>query len=370
MADVTIDEFSPIVHHVAGAVAVPDGDPGGRAGVAWHYGSPLVEQRAIVGGAALVDRSHRRVIRVSGPDRLEWLNTLLSQKLDDAGAGVATEALDLDPQGRVLHHMGVSVLEDSVLLDVSPLGAESLHRFLTMMIFRSDVTVEFADLAIVSVLGPETGAVLAAAGLPDPDAGAVAVSDDGTVVRGTTWPATGSRDVFVPRDGRTEAWDRLVAAGATPTGLMAWEAERVVSLHPEPGLDIDEKMIPHEAPTWIGPAVHLDKGCYRGQETVSRVHNLGRPPRTLVLLHVDGSDSALPEPGDPVTAGKRTVGRVGTVVEHHELGPVALALVKRSSQEGVDLTAGGVAVAVDPSTVDRDESVRPGRAAVEKLRGR
>ncbi len=370
MAGVTFDEFSPIVHHVPGAVAVPEGDPGGRAGVAWHYGSPLVEQRAIAGAAALVDRSHRRVLRISGPDRLDWLNTLFSQKLDDAPAGYAAEALDLDPQGRVLHHMGVAVLGDSVLLDVSPLGAESLHRFLTMMIFRSDVVVEHADLAILSVVGPDAGDVLAAADLPDPGAGAVAVAGDGTPVRGAEWPASGARDVFVPRDGLVGAWDRLAAAGAKPTGLMAWEAERVTSLRPEPGLDIDEKMIPHESPAWIGPAVHLDKGCYRGQETVSRVHNLGRPPRTLVLLHVDGSDSELPEPGDPVVAGKRTVGRVGTVVEHHEYGPIALALVKRSSQEGVELTARGVAVAVDPATVDRDESVRPGRAAVDKLRGR
>lgn len=369
MAAVTFDEFSPIVHRVPGAVAVPEGDPGGRAGVAWHYGSPLVEQRAIADAAALVDRSHRRVLRVSGPDRLEWLNTLFSQKLDDAAPGLATEALDLDPQGRVLHHMGVSVLDDAVLLDVSPLGAESLHRFLTMMIFRSDVTVEHADLAILSVLGPESGEVLAAAGLTDPGAGAVAVCD-GTPVRGASWPAAGSRDVFVARGELTAVWDRLVDAGAKPTGLMAWEAERVASLHPEPGLDVDEKMIPHESPAWIGPAVHLEKGCYRGQETVSRVHNLGRPPRTLVLLHIDGSDSSLPGPGDPVVAGKRTVGRVGTVVDHHEYGPIALALVKRSSQEGVELTAGGVAVAVDPSTVDRDVSVRPGRAAVDKLRGR
>ncbi|HHT31406.1 MAG TPA: folate-binding protein, partial [Corynebacterium sp.] len=162
------DELSPIVQHVSGAVAVPERDPGGRAGVAWHYGSPLVEQRAMVDSAALVDRSHRRVLRISGPDRLEWLNTLFSQKLDDAVPGFASEALDLDPQGRILHHMGVSVLGDSVLLDVSPLGAESLHRFLTMMIFRSDVTVEHADLAMLSVVGPGSGEVLAAAGLPDP----------------------------------------------------------------------------------------------------------------------------------------------------------------------------------------------------------
>ncbi|WP_295624275.1 folate-binding protein YgfZ [uncultured Corynebacterium sp.] len=372
MASVAFDDLSPIVQHASGAVAVPEGDPGGRSGVAWHYGAPLVEQRALSESAALVDRSMRRVLRISGPDRLEWLNTLFSQKLDDAQPGRATEALDLDPQGRILHHMGVAVLADAVLLDVSATGAESLQKFLTMMIFRSDVTVEEADLAILSLVGPAAGDVLAAAGLSDPGALAVAEFDDGpaAVVRGATWPAAGSRDLFVERGRLTEAWDALVDAGAKPAGLMAWEAERVTSLHPEPGLDVDEKMIPHEAPEWIDDAVHLEKGCYRGQETVSRVHNLGRPPRTMVLLHLDGSDSTTPEPGDPVVAGKRTVGRVGTVVDHHEYGPIALALVKRSSQEGVDLTAGGVAASVDPATVDRDDQVRPGRAAVDRLRGR
>lgn len=83
---------------------------------------------------------------------------------------------------------------------------------------------------------------------------------------------------------------------------------------------------------WIGGpgagAVHLNKGCYRGQETVARVHNLGRPPRMLVLLHLDESVQR-PSTGDAVLAGGRTVGRLGTVVEHVELGPVALALLKR-----------------------------------------
>lgn len=335
-------------------------------------------------GAGVIDRSMRHVLRVSGPDRLEYLNTLLSQKLDDAAPGLATEALDLDPQGRVLHHMGVTVRESDVLLDVSAVGAESLNRYLTMMIFRSDVAIDDAGLAILSVAGPKADKVLAAAGLPQPavgaaDAASLADGDGspfaGAVVRRASWPGDGARDVFVARDNLTAAWDALVAAGAAPTGLMAWEAERVVALHGEPGLDVDEKMIPHECRAWIGgahdpAAVHLDKGCYRGQETVSRVHNLGRPPRTLVLLQLDGSAASLPEPGDPVEAGRRTVGRVGTVVDHCEYGPIALALVRRNSQEGVELTAGGAAAAVDPSTVDRDDGVRPGRAAVDKLRGR
>ncbi|WP_448852856.1 CAF17-like 4Fe-4S cluster assembly/insertion protein YgfZ [Corynebacterium sp. 335C] len=362
----TDDYRSTLLDHVPGAEPLAD-DPWGRSGVAWHVGDPLTEQRAFA-AAGLVDRSHRRVIRVAGPDRLEYLNTLLSQKLDDAAPGDVTEALDLDPQGRVLHHMAVTVRDDEVLLDVAPAQEATLLRFLTMMIFRSDVTVEAADLGILSIVGPEAGDVAERA------AGSL---DAAAVVRRVGWPAGGRVDVLVPRESLTSAWEALAAAGATPAGLMAWEAERVAALQPETGIDLDEKAIPHEAPRWIGDpavpgsgAVHLHKGCYRGQETVARVDNLGRPPRTLVLLHLDGSAAELPEPGAPVTAGRRTVGRVGTVVHHHELGPIALALVKRSAQEGQELACGGCAVAVDPDSVDRDDAVKPGRAAVDRLRGR
>lgn len=367
--------MSPIVSHVPGAVAVKPDDVGGRAGVAWHYGGPLVEQRHIHDDCAVVDRSNRKFLTITGKDRLTWLNTLFSQKLDDVAPGTVTEALDLDPQGRVLHHMCVTVLPDSVLLDVSPTGYASLLKYLTMMVFWSEVKIEESDRVIISVLGPNTPEVLRAAGLPFPQPGHAEHLGIDTVARHLPWPSGGCVDIIVPAASLPGAWDALVDAGAHPTGLMAWEAERVVSLRPEMSLDVDPKMIPHEAPRWIGSefdlaAVHLDKGCYRGQETVSRVHNLGRPPRTLVMLQLDGSASELPETGDDIVAGKRRVGRVGTVVQHCDYGPIALALVKRSAQEGVELAVGECAVSVDPTTVDRDDAVRPGRAAVDKLRGR
>jgi folate-binding Fe-S cluster repair protein YgfZ len=94
--------------------------------------------------------------------------------------------------------------------------------------------------------------------------------------------------------------------------------------------------------------VHLHKGCYRGQETVARVHNLGRPPRRLVMLNLDGSVGTLPEPGEPVTSGAgRAVGRLGTIAQHHELGPIALALIKRSVEAGTPLLVGGIDAVVD-----------------------
>ena len=189
-------------------------------------------------------------------------------------------------------------------------------------------------------------------------------------------------DLVVPRD-QVPAWQqRLQAAGLRPAGVWTYEAHRVAGLRPRLGVDTDERTIPHEV-GWIGTAVHLDKGCYRGQETVARVHNLGRPPRMLVLTHLDGSVSR-PITGAPITAGGRAVGRLGTVVDHVDLGPVALALVKRGLAADTPLTVNAddagdersreeqkteVALTIDPDTVPVADGVGAGRVAVDRLRG-
>src|SRR3954452_9959264 len=143
---------------------------------------------------------------------------------------------------------------------------------------------------------------------------------------------------------------------------MAFEALRVESRRPRVHLDTDERTIPHEV-GWIPSAVHLTKGCYRGQETVARVANLGRPPRRLVVLHLDGGDEHLPAPGDPVLRDGRAIGRVGSVVQHHELGPVALALVKRSVPVDAELVAGegehASPALIDPENYDPDDGAPP-----------
>src|SRR5690606_35699765 len=178
-------------------------------------------------------------------------------------------------------------------------------------------------------------------------------------------------DLLVPREALESWWEKLTAAGAREAGTLAFEALRVEAQRPRLQLDTDEKTIPHEV-GWIGSAVHLSKGCYRGQETVARVANLGRPPRRLVLLHLDAGDETLPVPGDPVLRDGRAVGRVGTVAVHHELGPVALALDKRNVPADPELTARAddraAPVAIDPSSIPPEQDAPPpGRAA--QLRG-
>ncbi|HET9257034.1 MAG TPA: folate-binding protein [Pseudonocardiaceae bacterium] len=341
---------SPLLE-LPGAVPPPARSP--DPGVAWHHGDPLGEQRAAERGAVVVDRSNREILAVPGEDRLSWLHTITSQHLLALGEGGNTEALVLDLRGHVEHHAVISHRDGTVWLDTEPGRAGALLAYLNSMVFWSKVEPReaTAELAVLSLLGPGTGEVITQAG----------------ELGGFARVSEGHADLLVPRDELTQAWHALVAAGAAPAGTWAYEALRVAALQPRLGVDTDERTIPHEV-GWIGSAVHLDKGCYRGQETVARVANLGRPPRRMVLLHLESPEHA-PATGDPVQADGRVVGRVGTVATHYELGCVALALLKRSQDPAAPLLAGESAASVDPASIPPDTGEPPGRAALRRLRG-
>lgn len=355
-----------------GAIAAPPGSL--DEGVAWHYGDPFTEQRAAARSLAVVDRSNRAVLTVSGEDRLTWLHSLTSQHLTELPDGASAESLLLDVNGRVEEHFILSDLDGVCWLDTEAAHGPTLLGYLTKMVFWSKVEPASGNLAVLSLLGPGIDSPELAALIPVPsEAYATAALPGGGFVRRMPWPGGGSIDVLVPR-AELGTWWRDLTAVAAPAGIWAYEAIRVESLRPRLSVDTDERTIPHEVP-WIGGpaeagAVHLDKGCYRGQETVARVHNLGKPPRHLVLIHLDGSADGRPETGDDVTAGGRAVGRVGTVVEHHELGPIALALVRRALTADTELVAGPCAASIDPSSMPSHDGFQAGRAAVDRLRGR
>ena len=309
------DYQSPLLQ-LPGAVA---GD-GLDAPVAAHYGSFNGEQRTLESGAGFVDLSHRGVVRISGPDRLTWLHSLTSQHLEHLQPGVATGALVLSPQGHVEHALFGTDDGEAFTAHVEPGEAPALVEWLDRMRFM--MRVEVAD-----------------------------VTDELAVVWRPAARVEGvpySGYVLVPRG---ELGTFAQAAGPA-CGMWAFEALRIARGEPRLGLDTDHRTIPNEA-GWIGPAVHLDKGCYRGQETVARVHTLGRPPRRLTLLHLDGSDNRLPARGSElVSADGKVVGFVGTSARHHELGPIALAMVKRNVAVDAVLETDGVVasqeVVVDP----------------------
>ena len=329
------------------------------AGTAWHYGDPIGEQRAADRGAILLDCSNRSVLTVSGPDRLTWLHTLTSQFLSTLTDGEFTQALVLSPQGHVEHHFVVTDIDDVSYLDTEPGAGTALLGYLDGMRFWSKVEVadRTAELAVLSLLGPLAWHVAEQAlQLTDPGNARAGQLVGGGVVRRNE----DSVDLLVPRSELGRVASALVSAGAVPAGSWAADALRIPTRRPRWGVDTDDRTIPNEV-EWLVTAVHLEKGCYRGQETVARVHNLGRPPRRLVMLNLDGSASGLPETGDPVTTAEgRVVGRVGSVSQHHEDGPIALALIKRSVDAGTPLLAGTVDAAIDPAdAIDESATATP-----------
>ncbi len=318
------------------AVSTPvSADPPDSA-VAGHYGDPYLEQRRLAAGVGRVDLSHRPVVRITGRDRLSWLHSLLSQHVANLAPGDSTEALVLSPQGHVEHHLHLLETGTEVLAHLEPGTAEGLLSFLDGMRFMLRVEVSLAsELAVVWEPAGSSPYPLTATGF--------------------------GRYLLAPRE------EVAALVDSAPAGVMALEALRVAARRPRLGIDTDHRTLPHEV-GWLRTAVHLDKGCYRGQESVARVHNLGRPPRRLVLLHLDGTDSVLPAVGDPVLLGDREVGRCGTAVRHHELGPLALALVKRQVPDDAELLVGGVAASIDPSD-EPDVPESPARAAAAARAG-
>ncbi|HEU4347826.1 MAG TPA: folate-binding protein [Actinoplanes sp.] len=338
-------------------VAIEDLTPeSADAGVAAHYGDPMREQRLLETAVGLVDRSNRDVIAVPGEERASWLHTLTTQHLSDLRAGQSSELLVLSPHGHVEQHAYVTEDGATAWLDTEPGAGEGLLKYLEMMRFftRVDPRDASREMAVYSLVGP--GAVDVIRDLAEPRVGAVpgpkfaagsvppgptalyAVREiDGVLARRVPLGV----DLLVPRGRRLDL-------DLPRAGLWAYEAIRVARRIPRLGWETDHRTIPAEA-GFVATAVHLDKGCYRGQETVARVHHLGRPPRRLVLLHLDGvATDQPPAQGTPVELDGRPVGFVGTAVRHHELGMIALAVIKRNVAGDARLRVGESAAAIDP----------------------
>ena len=277
------------------------------AGAVWHYGDPLREQRSLLAGRAGVDLSHRPVFAVAGPERLSWLNAITSQELATLPPGEPTISYVLDPQGRISHVFG-GVDDGEVLwCHTEPGRLGPLLAWLRRMVFAARVELrEPTDVVLA----------LAPGGL-------------------------------APTLVASEELDDLL--GPERAGVWAMEAVRIAAGMPRIFVDTDERTIPNELANpeqeRLGPAVHLKKGCYPGQETVARVYNLGRPPRRLTKLHLDGSTEELPTVGAEVLFEGRPVGRMGSAQRHFEEGPIGLALLKRSLPVDAELEVDGIAAA-------------------------
>jgi folate-binding protein YgfZ len=290
------------------AVLVEDGPD---KGAIWHFGEPVKEQRAIEAGKAWADLSHLSVVAVSGDDRLKWLHDLTTQFLTDLEVGIWKDAMILDPKGRVEYQFNLVDDGSTTFLTLDPGYAQTLVAYLTKMKFMLKVDVRDATSEF---------AVLRAPG---------AATD------------IGGPYALVPR-AEVAQMAQTFGAVATQVGTWALDAERVAAGRPRIAFETDHKSIPNELGVLNG-AVHMNKGCYRGQETVAKIFNLGNPPRRLVMLHLDGSDVGFPATGTKIENDGVVVGFIGTVARHHELGTIALAMIKRNTPTDATLSVDGIA---------------------------
>ena len=289
------------------AVLVEDGPD---KGAVWHFGEPVKEQRALEAGTAWADLSHFNIVAVTGEDRLKWLHDLTTQFVSDLQPGVWMPSLILDAQGHVEFQFNLVDDGTTTYLVLDPGYVEKLVEYLTKMKFMLRVDVRDASSEFV---------VLRAPGVADEIGGPFAL---------------------VPR-AEVEDMKQTFGGVATQVGTWALDAERVAKGRPRIGFETDHKSIPNELGV-LNTAVHMKKGCYRGQETVAKIFNLGNPPRRLVMLHLDGSDVGFPATGTKVENDGVVVGFVGTVARHHELGTIALAIVKRNTPTDATLTIDGI----------------------------
>jgi len=310
-------------------------------GVAAHYGDPMREQRVMSEQRSLVDRANRGVIKITGTDRLSWLHSLTSQDLERLTSGSTAQSLVLDPQGRLEHHLTLTDDGTATWIHVEPHTSKALVDYLNSMRFMLRVEVE--DLSGVLVVATLAGPL--GYKFEEPFGGTdAACSPSATLIPDVEAEAVMQGPFGIDLIVGTDATGKL-AATFPVAGMWAFEAARIAAHIPRPGLDSDHKTLPHEIGL-VDDAVHLNKGCYRGQETVARIENVGHPPRRLVFLHLDGSVDRLPAHGAPITTEDGTqVGFVGSAARHFELGPIGLGLIKRTVPTDATLLADGVAAA-------------------------
>ena len=289
------------------AVLVEDGPD---KGAVWHFGEPVKEQRALEAGTAWADLSHFNIVAVTGEDRLKWLHDLTTQFVSDLQPGVWMPSMILDAKGHVEFQFNLVDDGTTTYLVLDPGYVDQLVEYLTKMKFMLRVDVRDASSEFV---------VLRAPGVAD---------------------AIGGPFALVPRV-EVDEMKQTFGGVATQVGTWALDAERVAKGRPRIGFETDHKSIPNELGV-LNTAVHMKKGCYRGQETVAKIYNLGNPPRRLVMLHLDGSDVGFPAAGTKVENDGVVVGFVGTVARHHELGTIALAVVKRNTPVDATLSIEGI----------------------------
>ena len=299
---------------------------------------------ALRGAAGVVDVDRASVL-VNGPDAVSYLQNLISADLDPVGDGEGAQSLLLTPQGKLDADFRLLRVGDDCWLDADTGTGPSLTESLLRFRIRVKVDVEDRSDAwgVLAVKGPDAETVVrAASGVEVPDAPHAHVAwGAGHVVR-ADWPGIPGIDLVGPRVELTRHRDALLTAGAVAASTDDYEVVRIEAGVPRQTLDLNEKTIPQEA-FLDQVAISFSKGCFLGQELVTRIDTRGHVNRYLRGIRL-GADAAA---GADVVAGDKAVGALTSVAHSPALGPIALAYVRREVEPPAEVTVAGV-----PATVE------------------
>lgn len=306
------------------------------------YGDPAGEYGAIRAGVGLLDLSFRGLIRLTGSERLRWLNGQITNEVKDLATGEGKLAAVLNMKGHLLADLAAYGLSDAVWIDVDRSRAPIVRDAFEHHIIADDVTVEDVSdrYAHLMLAGPEAQRFMAeAAGMAAADLGAwhhteVWLGSVSARVIASRWLAMPGYDVVVPGDEAGKAWEALLSLGlgrgVTPVGVAALRCLRVEAGWPWFGVDYDDTNLLMESLT--ADHVSFTKGCYVGQEVVIRIEHQGHVNKRLCGLRLAGE--ALPPAGAAILSGERKIGTVTSAVRSPALGcAIALGYLRRDSWE-------------------------------------
>jgi tRNA-modifying protein YgfZ len=309
---------------------------------------PSAEHRVLREGAGLVDRSERGKLALSGAAAIEFLNGQVTNELADLHAGEGCYAAFLTHKGKMLGDLRILAVGEGgaapreLLLDTERVALQALFDMINRFKVGYEVQLHKRTLqsGLLSLIGPESASVAGAARLGRAEHDNLAVQLDGV----GCWSVRtdGGVDLICEAEDTGRLKDVLLERGAAAVSTEAAECVRIESGRPRFGIDIDESTIPQEAGL-NERAVSFTKGCYVGQATVARLHYRGKPNRHLRGLRL----SAPALGGMEIHFGERSVGRVGSVASSPELGPIALALLRREAAPGARVSVGEAAIAAE-----------------------
>lgn len=342
------------------------------APVAAHYGNPFQEQAYLAQGFGFTDLSHFEIVTVAGPDRVKWLHNLTTCPFEQMQPNECRQMLILDPHGHIEHQALAMDDGDLLYLLLEPGTAEPLLEFLNKMKFMMRVELQLHEntqvIGVITKRGellPQQVSNLSGAVLNDPWPEVLSGGAHYGVLD-SDHPATERKRYYLlflnaEETALEHAVGTLIETGYKVAGLQAWEAQRIIDWLPnfQGEVTFGERVLPHELDL-LRTGVHLEKGCYRGQETVAKIVNLGKPPRRLAFLYLEGPEGDLPVPGTTIEFRGRPAGVITSVARDFESGPVALALLKRNVPSDAVLELGEfVATSVEIVSIAGKSSVSP-----------